>query len=160
MDIVRHLLLLGVMTASGVMAIQLLFGRWLFLVVPASDEKSKNHGKGKRGRKKEFWTEDDVRVGRFAGLMMAACGVACGSLLMFAVGRATDGPALAWWGTTICNVALAAYVVFLVLTVFLRMKSQVKHGGQRTFFDGSNTRLMVLLVATCAVLLILSLLFA
>lgn len=147
MEIARLVIGAILMIASGVVATRLWSEKWLFLVAKPQPKKKK--------RDPDF-SPAAHKAGQRAAWVMVACFAVIATLLAFGMGQMTGVPVFIQTATILNNVALVAFCILVVWTLFASYKDQ---GGKGRFLD-SMGRLAGLMLACCAILTVLSLLFS
>lgn len=145
MEIARLILGLVLLVVSAALAVQLYNGRWLFLI--AKPEKTK---------KGTFFPEGTISTGKRAAWVMVTCFAVVATLMAFEMGVMTGVPVFVQTATILSNIALVAFCLSLLWTLFSGRKEQ----SYQDRFKGGGTRLILLLVASCAVMTAVSLLFS
>ena len=144
MEIAR--LVLGVvhLIAAALLAVQLYNGRWLFLI--AKPEKTK---------KGTFFPEGTANTGKRASWVMVACFAVVATLMAYEMGKMTGVPVFIQAASILSNIALLAFCLSLLWTLFAGRKEQ----SYQDRFKKEGTRLLLLLLGSCAVMTAVSLLF-
>lgn len=145
MEIARLILGLVLLVVSAALAVQLYNGRWLFLI--AKPEKTK---------KGTFFPEGTISTGKRAAWVMVTCFAVVATLMAFEMGVMTGVPVFVQTATILSNIALVAFCLSLLWTLFSGRKEQ----SYQDRFKGGGTRLILLSVASCAVMTAVSLLFS
>lgn len=145
MEIVRLILGLVLLVVSAALAVQLYNGRWLFLI--AKPEKTK---------KGTFFPEGTIATGKRASWVMVTCFAVVATLMAFEMGVMTGVPVFVQAAAILSNIALVAFCLSLLWTLFSGRKEQ----SYQDRFRGGGTRLILLLVGSCAVMTVVSLLFS
>lgn len=144
MEIVRLALGIILLVVTAMLALQLWKGRWLFLI--AKPDKTK---------KGTFYPEGTHKAGQHVAWVMVACFAVIATLMAFEMGKMTGSVLFAQAATVLSNIALVAYCVVLVWTVFSSQKG--KGGSFRERFAGGSYRILILLLGTCVLLTIVGL---
>lgn len=145
MEIVRFAVGLVLLVVSGALAMQLYNGRWLSLVAKPSVTK-----------KGTFYPEGTAKTGQRVAWVMVACFAVVGTLMAFEMAKMTGMVLFAQIASVLCNAMLIGFCVLAVWTLLARTKAE--NGAAR--FGGDNARLTLMLLASCVVLTLVSLLFA
>lgn len=145
MEIARLVIGVLLLVVSAALAVQLWNGRWLFLIA-----KPENTKKG------TFFPEGTAKTGQRAAWVMVACFAVVATLMAFEMGRMTGVAVFVQTATILSNIALVAFCLCLLWTLFSGRNEQ----SYQDRFKGGGTRLILLLLASCAVMTFVSLLFA
>lgn len=145
MEIARLVIGVLLLVVSAALAVQLWNGRWLFLI--AKPESTK---------KGVFFPEGTAKTGQRAAWVMVTCFAVVATLMAFEMGKMTGVAAFVQTATILSNIALVAFCLCLLWTLFSGRKEQ----SYQDRFRGGGTRLILLLLASCAVMTFVSLLFA
>ena len=130
--------------SSAPLTVQLYNGRWLFLI--AKPEKTK---------KGTFFPEGTANTGKRAAWVMVACFAVTATLMAYEMSKMTGVPAFAQTSSILNNIALVAFCLSLLWTLFAGRDEQ----NYRDRFKKDGARLLVLLLGACAVMTALSILF-
>lgn len=144
MEIARLVLGVVLLIAAALLAVQLYNGRWLFLI--AKPEKTK---------KGTFFPEGTVNTGKRASWVMVACFAVVATLMAYEMGKMTGVPVFIQAASILSNIALLAFCLSLLWTLFAGRKEQ----SYQDRFKKEGTRLLLLLLGSCAVMTAVSLLF-
>lgn len=145
MEIARLVLGALLLAAAALLAVQLYNGCWLFLIA-----------KPERTKKGTFFPEGTASTGKRASWVMVACFAVVATLMAFEMGKMTGVPVFVQAATVLSNVALVAFCLSLVWTLFAGRKEQ----NYQDRFKKDGVRLLVLLLGACAAMTAVSLLFA
>ncbi|MBU5404415.1 lipocalin [Paraeggerthella hongkongensis] len=145
MEIVRFGVGLVLLIASGALTVQLWNGNWLSLIAKPTTTK-----------KGTFYPEGTRKSGQRAAWVMVACFAVVGTLMAFEMAKMTGLVLFAQIASVLCNVMLVGFCVLAVWTLFSRSKG----ADGKLNFGGDNVRLTLLLLGSCVVLTLVSLLFA
>lgn len=145
MEIARLVFGVVLLVVAAALAVQLWNGRWLFLI--AKPEKSK---------KGTFFPEGTIETGKRAAWVMVACFAVVATLMAFEMGKMTGVSVFVQTATILSNIALVAFCVCLLWTLFSGRSSQ----SYQDRFKGGGTRLILLLLGSCAIMTLVSLLFS
>lgn len=145
MEIARLAFGAVLLVVAAALTVQLWNGRWLFLI--AKPEKTK---------KGTFYPEGTMKTGQRAAWVMVACFAVVATLMAYEMGRMTGVPVFVQAATVLSNIALVAFCGCMLWTLFAGRKDQ----SYQDRFKGGGTRLILLLLASCAVMTLVSLLFA
>ena len=145
MEIVRFGVGLVLLIASGALTVQLWNGNWLSLIAKPTTKK-----------KGTFYPEGTRKSGQRAAWVMVACFAVVGTLMAFEMAKMTGLVLFAQIASVLCNVMLVGFCVLAVWTLFSRSKG----ADGKLNFGGDNVRLTLLLLGSCVVLTLVSLLFA
>ncbi|CAK7006487.1 MAG: hypothetical protein PEGG_00234 [Paraeggerthella hongkongensis] len=145
MEIVRFGVGLVLLIVSGALTVQLWNGNWLSLIAKPTTTK-----------KGTFYPEGTRKSGQRAAWVMVACFAVVGTLMAFEMAKMTGLVLFAQIASVLCNVMLVGFCVLAVWTLFSRSKS----ADGKLNFGGDNVRLTLLLLGSCVVLTLVSLLFA
>ena len=130
MEIARLVLGVLLLVAFALLTVQLYNGRWLFLI--AKPEKTK---------KGTFFPEGTANT--------------TATLMAYEMSKMTGVPAFAQTSSILNNIALVAFCLSLLWTLFAGRDEQ----NYRDRFKKDGVRLLVLLLGACAVMTALSILF-
>lgn len=144
MEIARLVLGVLLLVAFALLTVQLYNGRWLFLI--AKPEKTK---------KGTFFPEGTANTGKRAAWVMVACFAVTATLMAYEMSKMTGVPAFAQTSSILNNIALVAFCLSLLWTLFAGRDEQ----NYRDRFKKDGVRLLVLLLGACAVMTALSILF-
>lgn len=136
------LVLLGV---SCALALQLWNGRWQSLIAKPSVTK-----------KGTFYPEGTRKAGQRVAWVMVACFAAVATLMAFDMAKMAGLVPFAQVASLLCNAALVCFCILAVWALFARSGEQ--DAGTR--FGTGKARVALLLLASCVVLTLVSLLFA
>lgn len=145
MEIVRFGVGLVLLIVSGALTVQLWNGNWLSLIAKPTTTK-----------KGTFYPEGTRKSGQRAAWVMVACFAVVGTLMAFEMAKMTGLVLFAQIASVLCNVMLVGFCVLAVWTLFSRSKG----ADGKLNFGGDNVRLTLLLLGSCVVLTLVSLLFA
>lgn len=145
MEIARLVLGVVLLVVSATLAVQLYNGRWLFLIA-----------KPDKNKKGTFFPEGTISTGKRAAWVMVTCFAVVATLMAFEMGVMTGVPVFVKTATFLSNIALVAFCLSLLWTLFSGRKEQ----SYQDRFKGGGTRLIALLVGSCAVMTAVSLLFS
>ena len=145
MEIVRFGVGLVLLIASGALTVQLSNGNWLSLIAKPTTTK-----------KGTFYPEGTRKSGQRAAWVMVACFAVVGTLMAFEMAKMTGLVLFAQIASVLCTVMLVGFCVLAVWTLFSRSKG----ADGKLNFGGDNVRLTLLLLGSCVVLTLVSLLFA
>ncbi|RDB59604.1 lipocalin [Paraeggerthella sp.] len=145
MEIVRFGVGLVLLIASGALTVQLWNGNWLSLIAKPTTTK-----------KGTFYPEGTRKSGQRAAWVMVACFAVVGTLMAFEMAKMTGLVLFAQIASVLCNVMLVGFCILAVWTLFSRSKG----ADGKLNFGGDNVRLTLLLLGSCVVLTLVSLLFA
>lgn len=145
MEIVRFGVGLVLLVVSGALTVQLWNGNWLSLIAKPTTTK-----------KGTFYPEGTRKSGQRAAWVMVACFAVVGTLMAFEMAKMTGLVLFAQIASVLCNVMLVGFCALAVWTLFSRSKG----ADGKLNFGGDNVRLTLLLLGSCVVLTLVSLLFA
>lgn len=145
MEIARLVFGVLLLVVAAALAVQLWNGRWLFLIA-----------KPEKGKKGTFFPEGTIETGKRAAWVMVACFAVVATLMAFEMGKMTGVPVFVQTATILSNVALVAFCICLLWTLFSGRASQ----SYQDRFKGGGVRLILLLLGSCAVMTLVSLLFS
>ena len=145
MEIVRFGVGLVLLIASGALTVQLWNGNWLSLIAKPTTTK-----------KGTFYPEGTRKSGQRAAWVMVACFAVVGTLMAFEMAKMTGLVLFAQIASVLCNVMLVGFCILAVWTLFSRSKG----ADGKLNFGGDNVRLTLLLLGSCVVLTLVSLLVA
>ncbi|MGO5315881.1 lipocalin [Paraeggerthella sp. LCP19S3_G8] len=145
MEIVRFGVGLVLLIASGALTVQLWNGNWLSLIAKPTTTK-----------KGTFYPEGTRKSGQRAAWVMVACFAVVGTLMAFEMAKMTGLVLFAQIASVLCNVMVVGFCILAVWTLFSRSKG----ADGKLNFGGDNVRLTLLLLGSCVVLTLVSLLFA
>ncbi|MDY3981132.1 MAG: lipocalin [Paraeggerthella sp.] len=145
MEIVRFGVGLVLLIASGALTVQLWNGNWLSLIAKPTTTK-----------KGTFYPEGTRKSGQRAAWVMVACFAVVGTLMAFEMAKMTGLVLFAQIASVLCNVMLVGFCILAVWTLFSRSKG----ADGKLNFGGDNVRLTLLLLGSCVVLTLVSLVFA
>ena len=144
MEIARLVLGVLLLVAFALLTVQLYNGRCLFRI--AKPEKTK---------KGTFFPEGTANTGKRAAWVMVACFAVTATLMAYEMSKMTGVPAFAQTSSILNNIALVAFCLSLLWTLFAGRDEQ----NYRDRFKKDGVRLLVLLLGACAVMTALSILF-
>ena len=107
MEIARLVLGVLLLVAFALLTVQLYNGRWLFLI--AKPEKTK---------KGTFFPEGTANTGKRAAWVMVACFAVTATLMAYEMSKMTGVPAFAQTSSILNNIALVAFCLSLLWTLF------------------------------------------
>ncbi|RDB62388.1 lipocalin [Gordonibacter sp. 28C] len=144
MEIARLVLGVALLIATAALAVQLWNGRWQSLIA-----------RPQRTKKGTFFPEGTRRAGQRVAWVMVACFAVVATLMASEMSGMVGSALFAQAAFVLNTLALAAYCGCVLWTVLAHCKA---HG--RPYFGDGFVHLAVTLLASCAVLTVLSLLFA
>ena len=145
MEIARLIIGAVLLVVAAALAVQLWNGRWLFLI--AKPDKTK---------KGTFYPEGTTKTGQRAAWVMGTGVAVVATRMAYEMGVMTGAPVFVQTASILSNVALVAFCLCLLWTLFSGRKDQ----SYQDRFKGGGTRLILLLLGSCAVMTLVSLLFA
>lgn len=145
MEIARLIIGAVLLVVAAALAVQLWNGRWLFLIA-----------KPDKTEKGTFYPEGTMKTGQRAAWVMVTCFAVVATLMAYEMGVMTGVPVFVQTASILSNVALVAFCLCLLWTLFSGRKDQ----SYQDRFKGGGTRLILLLLGSCVVMTLVSLLFA
>lgn len=145
MELIRFGIGIVLLVVSAALAVQLWAGRWQFLIAKPTQTK-----------KGTFFPEGTKKIGQRVAWVMVACFAVTSTLLAFGMAQMTGNIVFLEAATLLNNITLVAYCLSIVWTLFSLRSNQ----SYREYFKSTGGRLFALVLATCAALTLLSILFS
>lgn len=145
MVIVRFAIGIVLLVITCALALQLWNGRWQSLIAKPTVTK-----------KGTFYPEGTRKTGQRAAWVMVACFAVVATLMAFDMAEMTGLALFAQIASVLCNASLVCFCILAVWTLFARSGEQ----DDTARFTSGKARLIALLLVSCIVLTLVSLLFA
>ena len=145
MEIARFVLGTILLAAAALLSVKLYNGSWLSLIARPQVTK--------RGT---FYPAGTINTGKRAAWVMVACFAVVATLMAYEMAKLTDMPLFAQASTFLSNIALVAFCVSLLYTLFGGRSEQ----SYQNRFKKEGARLLLLLLGSCVVMTATAVLFA